>query len=95
MDDLASSIKDGRYHEQKFRLRKCGFKNVLYLVENYKCKEFSLPETILMRAMINTSVLDEFSVIKTDSFSHTFMFLEKLSEKLINEYMVCLYFYTK
>lgn len=32
-DDLAASIMDGRYEEQKFRLRNCGINNVIYLVE--------------------------------------------------------------
>ncbi len=32
-DDLAASIMDGRYEEQKFRLKNCGINNVIYLVE--------------------------------------------------------------
>jgi crossover junction endonuclease MUS81 len=32
-DDLAASIMDGRYEEQKFRLKCCGINNVIYLVE--------------------------------------------------------------
>lgn len=32
-NDLADSIKDGRYEEQKQRLLTCGIKNVIYLVE--------------------------------------------------------------
>ena len=34
-DDFISSIKDGRFHEQKFRLRKSGIKNPVYLLEDY------------------------------------------------------------
>jgi crossover junction endonuclease MUS81 len=30
-DDLAASIIDGRYKEQKYRLKNCGAKNILYL----------------------------------------------------------------
>lgn len=33
LDDLAMSIRDGRFSEQKNRLRKSGLKNVYYLVE--------------------------------------------------------------
>lgn len=33
LDDLAMSIKDGRFMEQKNRLRKSGLKNVYYIVE--------------------------------------------------------------
>jgi hypothetical protein len=33
VEDLASSICDGRYHEQKQRLMSCGVKKVVYLLE--------------------------------------------------------------
>ena len=36
MDDLASSIKDGRFREQKFRLKKCGLSHPVYLVEEHR-----------------------------------------------------------
>ena len=32
-DDLAASIVDGRYEEQKVRLKNCGINNVIYLIE--------------------------------------------------------------
>ena len=35
LDDLVGSIKDGRFHEQKFRLRRSGIKNVIYLIEEF------------------------------------------------------------
>lgn len=34
MDDLVGSIKDGRFHEQKWRLRRSGVKNIIYLIED-------------------------------------------------------------
>lgn len=34
-DDLASSILDGRYKEQKYRLQNCGAKYVFYLYEGH------------------------------------------------------------
>lgn len=34
LDDLIGSIKDGRYEEQKFRLKRSGITNVKYLIEN-------------------------------------------------------------
>ncbi|KAI9644989.1 Crossover junction endonuclease mus81 [Ciborinia camelliae] len=36
IDDLIGSIKDGRYEEQKFRLKKSGITNVKYLIEHKK-----------------------------------------------------------
>lgn len=36
MDDLASSIMDGRYVDQKYRFKKASFiRNPIYLVEDY------------------------------------------------------------
>ena len=32
VDDLAASIKDGRWHEQKMRLKACGLSRVIYLI---------------------------------------------------------------
>lgn len=37
-DDLASSICDGRYKEQKYRLKSCGAENVYYLYEGHLSK---------------------------------------------------------
>lgn len=32
-DDLSSSIIDGRYKDQKYRLKNCGASNIIYLYE--------------------------------------------------------------
>jgi crossover junction endonuclease MUS81 len=41
--DLASSLDDGRYKEQKFRLNKCGIRNKIYLVEgNFEGNRFEM-----------------------------------------------------
>lgn len=34
-DDLAASIIDGRYKEQKFRLKISGISNIIYLYEGH------------------------------------------------------------
>ncbi len=33
LDDLLASLRDGRFHEQKFRLKRSGVRNVAYIVE--------------------------------------------------------------
>ncbi|XP_026686406.1 crossover junction endonuclease MUS81 [Diaphorina citri] len=59
MDDFAQSIKDSRFQEQKFRLKKCGLKNLIYLVENYGSNMFlGLPLTSVLQAATNTEVID-------------------------------------
>ncbi|XP_063614741.1 crossover junction endonuclease MUS81-like isoform X1 [Penaeus indicus] len=62
MDDLASSIRDGRFREQKFRLKQSGLSKPIYLVEEYGSKHMSLPETTCLQAVVNTHVVDEFTV---------------------------------
>jgi ERCC4-type nuclease len=49
-DDLAASIMDGRYDEQKFRLKSCGINNVIYLVEGSPGQYCKIPETVLKKA---------------------------------------------
>ncbi len=43
-DDLISSIHDGRYKEQKFRLKNSGFKTVYYLFEGHLSGSFAKHE---------------------------------------------------
>ena len=33
IDDLWASVKDGRYKEQKFRMKMCGLPHLYYLIE--------------------------------------------------------------
>ena len=40
-DDLMSSIFDGRYKEQKYRLKSSGFSNVYYLFEGHLTGKFA------------------------------------------------------
>lgn len=87
MDDFANSIKDGRYHEQKFRLKKSKAK-VVYLVENYDSKYVGLPYQTLMQGLVNTRIRDEIQVHRTDSLAATVRFLAILTMKIINEYQV-------
>lgn len=92
MDDLASSIKDGRFHEQKFRLKKCGIPNVIYLIENYgRNKHVGLPIQSLMQAISNTRVQDHFKVHITDSLTNSVRFLAIMTKRLTMEYKVSMY----
>lgn len=89
MDDFAASIKDGRFHEQKFRLRKCGLDNVIYLVENFGSnKNVGLPLQNLKQALANTSVQDGFKVHSTDSLANSVRFLAMMTKRLIIRFKV-------
>ncbi|KAM9834439.1 crossover junction endonuclease MUS81 [Syngnathus typhle] len=64
MDDLCGSIIDGRFREQKFRLKRCGLRRPIYLVEGHgkAASQLSLPEMTLQQAVVNTQVVDGFFV---------------------------------
>lgn len=92
MDDLAASIKDGRFHEQKFRLRRSGIKNVIYLVEQYGNNvNLGLPLESLSQALANTRLIDNFTVHITKSLAYTVRFLSMMTKRLVCMYKVRYY----
>lgn len=87
LDDLAKSIKDGRYHEQKFRLQKCGVENIIYVIENVPKnteRGLGLPLTTLMQAATNTQIHSKFQVKFTDNFNHTIIYLTVMTSFIEN-----------
>ncbi|XP_053665651.1 crossover junction endonuclease MUS81 [Anopheles marshallii] len=84
IDDLASSIKDGRFHEQKFRLKQCGLPNVIYLIENLgNNRQVGVPEVTLAQAALNTYV-QGFTVKYTENHLHTVLYLSVMTNFLNN-----------
>jgi crossover junction endonuclease MUS81 len=80
MDDLGSSIRDGRFHEQKFRLKQCRLANVIYLIESYgKNQNVGLPVATLYQAATNTLVQSGFQVKFTENLAHTVMYLSVMT----------------
>ncbi|XP_064621952.1 crossover junction endonuclease MUS81-like [Lineus longissimus] len=76
MDDLSGSIKDGRFKEQKFRLRQCGLKKPIYLVEKYGSgQNFGLPQDTLDQAIANTQIIDGFFVKYTNNQKESVAYL--------------------
>lgn len=59
LDDLAFSIKDGRFQEQKHRLKQMGAKHIFYLVE-----EGGLDRAQQMSEQLNTAIAATFAVHK-------------------------------
>lgn len=91
MDDLASSIKDGRFHEQKFRLSDCGLPNRIYMIENRgNNAHVGLPLTNLLQATTNTIVQNEFTVKFTDSNEDSMLYLSVMSTLLTKMFAVSL-----
>jgi crossover junction endonuclease MUS81 len=87
MDDLAKSIRDGRYHEQKFRMKQSGVQNLIYLVESHGDNTHtSLPLETLNQATINTQVVDKFTVKTTSSHRDSMHYLSIMTRLLTAAY---------
>ncbi|CAL7940361.1 unnamed protein product [Xylocopa violacea] len=84
IDDLSASITDGRFHEQKFRLKQSGIRNLMYIIEEHeKGKRLTIPHSSLMQASINTLIQDGFSVKYTKSHKDSMFYLSSLTRILI------------
>lgn len=92
LDDLVGSIKDGRFHEQKFRLRRSGIKNVIYLIEEfnvtYDANTTSAPkyQEMVASAMAATQVVNGYFLKKTKNLDDSIRYLARMTSLLRNMY---------
>ncbi|EAW09844.1 crossover junction endonuclease MUS81 [Aspergillus clavatus NRRL 1] len=93
LDDLIGSIKDGRFHEQKFRLRRSGIKNVIYLIEEYAAvlQDMGNPSTIKYQEMVasaiaSTQVVNGYFVKQTKNLDDTIRYLARMTSLLQKMY---------
>lgn len=86
-DDLAHSIRDGRYREQKYRLVETKLR-VVYLIEAYGKGDWGLAEGALSQAMCNTQVQSGFHVQETHSIKDTCAYLTFMTRHLKSLYEV-------
>ncbi|XP_038586653.1 crossover junction endonuclease MUS81 isoform X1 [Micropterus salmoides] len=91
MDDLCGSIIDGRFREQKFRLKRCGLRRPVYLVEECgtAASHLSLPETTLQQAIVNTQVVDGFFVKRVQDVRESAAYLTVMTRYLTKLYQNC------
>uniref|UniRef100_A0AAY4A007 Crossover junction endonuclease MUS81 n=1 Tax=Denticeps clupeoides TaxID=299321 RepID=A0AAY4A007_9TELE len=84
IDDLCGSIMDGRFKEQKFRLKRCGLHKPIYLVEECGSAgaHLSLPESTLQQAIINTQVVDGFFVKRVQDVKESAAYLTVMTRHL-------------
>lgn len=81
--DLSMSIRDGRFREQKIRLKSSGIKNIIYLIENItKIGNQSIPEQTLRQAIYNTQIIDKISVKYTKNAKSTVFYLDIMTKQL-------------
>ncbi|XBI66622.1 hypothetical protein VPH35_046158 [Triticum aestivum] len=69
VDDLLGSIKDNRYKDQKLRLKKCGLRKLIYLVEG-DVNTVDGSESV-KTACFTTEVLEGFDVQRTTGYADT------------------------
>lgn len=81
-DDLISSIFDGRYKEQKYRLKNSGFENIFYLFEGHLTGSFAKNEREVHSALLNTRIRDGFKVIEVNNITESVKFLHFLTKAI-------------
>ncbi|TVY82653.1 Crossover junction endonuclease MUS81, partial [Lachnellula suecica] len=88
LDDLISSIKDGRFREQKFRLRKSGIKNVIYIIEeaNLSGEVSTHYEEAVESAIASTQVVSGYFVKKTAKLDDSIRYLARMTTMLKGMY---------
>lgn len=93
LDDLAMSIKDNRWKNQKINLLENFQRNMIYFIIegdwNYKCEDCNykgLPKTNLKGSIINTLIRDDIKIIWTHDLLETKDLLIYLIEKLSKDY---------
>ena len=80
--DLASSIVDGRYKEQRFRLSNCGIDNVFYIYEGKPSTGSMISETGLNKALRSIQFKSNFKVLRTTDINHTIRYLVSMHQFL-------------
>jgi crossover junction endonuclease MUS81 len=88
LDDLVSSIKDGRFHEQKFRLKKSGVKNVIYIIEeiSMNADHFQKYEEAVESAITSSQVVNGYFIKKTSKMDETIRYLTRMTVMLKSMY---------
>jgi ERCC4-type nuclease len=93
LNDLSSSIKDGRYNEQSFRLNECNIHNhnIIYLIEgdndiyNLSSNSKYTPIKTLLSSMISIIYYKGFSLYKSKNLSESADFIICFADKLERE----------
>lgn len=80
--DLAASIKDGRYREQKIRLKSVNVR-IIYLIEGHMNENANsgISDTILWSVFTKVMLRDNFFVFRTMNLEETCKLLVKISDK--------------
>lgn len=90
LDDLCGSIKDGRFHEQKFRLRKSGVQHVVYIIEDFSVSTERMTNwnEAIESAIASTQVVDGYFIKKTRLLDETIRYIARMTGILQKMYEV-------
>lgn len=90
LDDLCGSIKDGRFHEQKFRLRKSGVQHVVYIIEDFSVSTERMTNwnEAIESAIASTQVVDGYFIKKTRLLDDTIRYIARMTGVLQKMYEV-------
>lgn len=81
-DDLAASITDGRYEDQKKRLRVSGLKRVIYVIEDKLSENSMIKDSAITTAISMTRSYDRFMVHRTKDLAQTIKFIVGIHKKI-------------
>ncbi|KAK9831459.1 hypothetical protein WJX81_007468 [Elliptochloris bilobata] len=85
--DLLASVKGGRYEKQKYSLRRCGLRRLMYLIEGVPEAETAGVDLKIVRtAGYATEVIDGFQVLRTESAGATFRLYARITQCLQAKY---------
>ncbi|KAJ3104911.1 Crossover junction endonuclease mus81 [Phlyctochytrium planicorne] len=83
LDDLVASIKDGRFKEQKFRLRECGVRHIIYLVEESNTENAEVfGMASIHTAFTQVQMEDGFFLKRTTSSEESLSYIAGISRQL-------------
>jgi len=88
LDDLVSSIKDGRFHEQKFRLKRSGMRHVTYVVETVtlSAERQDLYGQSIDSALAAMQIVDDIFLKQTAKMDETIKYLARMTKSLKSMY---------
>jgi len=80
LSDLESSIKDGRWREQKMRCVASGA-NIIYIIEEWSDEYFGINQSVVT-AIINLILCDNIKIVMTKSIQGTADFITSLLQRI-------------
>lgn len=89
LHDLASSIIDGRYKDQKHRLMNCGTR-FIYIIEgkfsHYNDKHSSINKSTIKSAIVNMIIRDNIQIIRSNNLIDTIHYITKIHNGIEKHY---------